>query len=194
MIDWGKRGVTVETASMVTRSDPPARRRANSTLDRTRAAPPSRWHRSRVDQKVGHHGRGQHLRGGDLLAVAGVHVRQSVAGVLDLDGGEVGLGCPIQLDASAGIEGEISGIGCTEKMKPQPVRIVLPVSPHRGEEALGCGVGPDHESHVAQSGQNLGPGAVDGLGPRGTSGVGGGHPAPVKPRAWAKVAPATNPG
>ena len=41
MMVWGKRGVTVDTASMVTRSAVPAWRRANSMLDSTRAAPPS---------------------------------------------------------------------------------------------------------------------------------------------------------
>ncbi len=38
---WGNRGVTVETASMVTRSSLPAWRLANSRLESTRAAPPS---------------------------------------------------------------------------------------------------------------------------------------------------------
>ena len=38
---WGKVGVTVDTASMVTRLSAAAWRRANSMLASTRAAPPS---------------------------------------------------------------------------------------------------------------------------------------------------------
>ena len=41
MTVWGKRGVMVDTPSMVTRSSVPACRRANSMLVSTRAAPPS---------------------------------------------------------------------------------------------------------------------------------------------------------
>ena len=123
-------------------------------------------------ERVGHHRGGQHLLGGDLLAVAGVGVREAVAGVLDLDGGEVVLGGAEQLHAAAGVEGEVGGVGGAQQVEAQPVRVVLAVAAHRGEEALGGGVGPDHQGHVAQPGQDLGPGVGDGLGPRGAGGVG----------------------
>src|SRR5579863_7386313 len=38
---WGKRGVTVDTAGIVTAGEPPPWRRAKSMLDNTIAAPPS---------------------------------------------------------------------------------------------------------------------------------------------------------
>ena len=69
-----------------------------------------------------------------------------------------------------------------DQMEAQPVRVVLAVAADRGEEALGRGVGPDHQGHVAEAGQDLGPGVVDGLGPRGAGGVGRGHPGPGPPQ------------
>ena len=88
-----------------------------------------------------------------------------MSGVLHLDGGEVGLGGPEQLHPATGIEGEVGRVGGTQQVETQPVRIVLAVATHRLEEPLGGGVGPHHQSHVAQPGQDLGPGVVDGLGP-----------------------------
>ena len=109
-------------------------------------------------QRIGHHRRRQHLVGGDLLAVAGVGVGQPVAGVLHLDGGEVVLGGAEELHAAAGVQGEVRRVGGPEKVEAQPVGIVLALAADRGEEALGGGVGPDHEGHVAQAGQDLGAG------------------------------------
>ena len=52
-------------------------------------------------------------------------------------------------------------------------------SPPTGcEEPLGRGVRPHHQGHVAQAGEDLGPGVVDGLGPRGAGGVGRRDPGP----------------
>ncbi len=179
---WGKRGVTVDTASMVTRSSEPVWRRANSMLVRMRAAPPSEVAQiSSRRKRVGHHGGGQDLVGGDHLPVAGVHVLQPVPGVLDLDRGEVRLGGAEQLHPPAGVEGEVGRVGGPEQMEAQPVGVVLPVPAHRGEEALRGGVGPDHQGDVAQAGEDLGPGVADGLGPRGAGGVGRGDPGPGPP-------------
>ena len=62
-------------------------------------------------QRVGHHGRGQHLVDGDLLAVAGVRVGQAVAGVLHLDLREVLLGGAEAVHAPAGVEREVGRVG-----------------------------------------------------------------------------------
>ena len=147
-------------------------------------------------QRVGHHGRGQHLLDGDLLAVAGVGVGQPVPGVLDLDRGEVVLGGAEAVHAPAGVEGEVGRVGGAHEVEAQPVRVVLAVAAaDRGEEALGRGVGPDHQGHVAQPGQDLGPGVGDGHArPRRRRRRRSRPGRPVQPSAWAKVAPATKPG
>jgi hypothetical protein len=116
-------------------------------------------------QRVGHHGRGQHLVDGDLLAVAGVGVGQPVPGVLHLDLREVLLGGAEAVHAPPGVEGEVGRVGGPHQMEAQPVRVVLALAADRGEEALGRGVGADHQRHVAQPGQDLGPGVADGLPP-----------------------------
>ena len=127
-------------------------------------------------QGIGHHGRGQHLLGGHLLAVAGVGVGRPGPGVLDLHRGEVVLGGAEELHAPPGVEGEVGGVGGTEEMEAQPVRVVATLAAHRGEEPLGRGVGPDHEGDVAQPGQDLGPCRRDGRGARRARRVGTRHP------------------
>ncbi len=192
---WGNVGVTVDTASMVTGIS--RRRRVAGELQ-------TGEHQGRPavgggadlqqPQRVGHHRGGQHLLGGDRLAVTGVRVLEPGPGVLDLDGGEVGLGGPEQLHAAAGVEGEVGGVGGPDQVEAQPVRVVLALAPHRLEEALGGGVGPDHQGHVAQPGQDLGPGVGDGLGPRGTGGVGRGDPGPGPPEGLGEGGPGDEAG
>ncbi len=80
------------------------------------------------------------------------------------------------------------------QVEAQPVRVVLALAAHRLEEALGRGVGPDHQGHVAQPGQDLGPGVVDGLGPRGAGGVGRGDPGPGPPQGLGEGGPGDEAG
>ena len=148
-------------------------------LESTRAAPPSEVaqisSRRRGSATIGE-ARTSSAR--DLLAVAGVRVGQPVAGVLDLHGGEVGLGGAEELHAAAGVQGEVGRVGGPQEVEAEPVRVVAALAADGGEEALGRGVGADHEGHVAQAGQDLGPGRRDGGGPRGASGVAARHPGP----------------
>ena len=145
-------------------------------LDSTMAAPPSEVAQiSMQAQRVGHHGRGQHLLGAHLLAVAGVGVGRPGPGVLHLDRGEVVLGGAEELHAPAGVEGEVRGVGGTHEVEAQPVGVVAALAPDRGEEPLGRGVGPDHQRHVAQPGQDLGPRRGDGRGARRARRVGARH-------------------
>ena len=76
------------------------------------------------------------------------------------------------------------------QVEAQPVRVVLAITPaHRGEEALGRGVGADHQRDVAQSGQDLRPGAGDGRRARGTGGVDARHPGPRPPERLGEGGP-----
>ena len=129
-------------------------------------------------QRVGHHGRGQHLVDGDLLAIARVGVGQPVARVLDLDLCEVLLGRAEAVHTAARVEREVGRVGRTHQMEAQPVRVVLALAPHRGEEALRCRVGSDHQRDVAQPGQDLRPRVGDGHGARCAGGVDARHPRP----------------
>ena len=152
---------------MVTRPAAPAWRRAKSVLESTRAAPPSEVaqisRRRRGSATIGEARTSSTVTS---AAVAGVGVGQAVAGVLDLDGGEVVLGGPEELHAAAGVEGEVGRVGGAHEVEPEPVGIVLAVAADGGEEALGGGVGPHHQGHVAEPGQDLGPGGGDGRGAR----------------------------
>jgi hypothetical protein len=130
-------------------------------------------------QGVGHHGAGQHLLGGDLLAVPGVGVVQAVTGVLHLHLGEVGVGGPVEVDAAPGVEREVGGVGGAQQPEPQPVRVVPALPGVGGEEALRRGVGTHHQGHVAEAGQDAGAGRLERGGPGGAGGVAGGDPRPV---------------
>ena len=113
-------------------------------------------------QRVGHHRRAEHLLDGDLLAVPGVRVGQPVAGVLDLDLREVLVGGAVEVHAAAGVEREVGRVGRAEQAEAQPVGVVRPVAAGGGEEALGRGVGADHEGDVAQAGQDPRAGGLEG--------------------------------
>ena len=117
-------------------------------------------------QRIGHHRRCEHLFDGHLLAVPGIGVGHPGPGVLDLHRREVVLGGPEQLHAPTCVQREVRGVGGTEKVEAQPVGVVAPLAPDRCEETLGGGVGPDHESDVAQAGQDLGARRRDGGGTR----------------------------
>ena len=138
---------------------------------------------------VGHHGRGQDLVDRHFAPVAGIRVGQTMPRVLDLDQREILLGRPEAIHAATGVQGEVGRIGGAHQVKTQPVRIVLALtSSDRGEEPLGRGVRADHQRHVAQTGQNLGPGVPDGGRPRRAGGVGTRHArarsSPMLARRW----------
>ncbi len=81
MTVWGKRGVTVDTASMVTRSAAAGVAAGELHAGEDQGGPAVGGGADlEQPQGVGHHGGGQHLVGGDLLAVAGVGVLQRRAG------------------------------------------------------------------------------------------------------------------
>ncbi len=102
-------------------------------------------------QRVGDHRRGGDVVRAELLAVAGVGVGQAVAGVLDLARGEVLRRRAVQLDASAGVEGEVGGVGHpTRRKRNQSGSVPLP--PALGaRNPFGAGVGADDEGDVGQA-------------------------------------------
>ena len=130
-------------------------------------------------ERVGHHRAGQHLLLGDLLAVARVRVVQAVARVLHLHLGEVGVGGAVEVHAAAGVEREVGRVGGAEQAEPQPVGVVPSVAGHRREEALGRGVGADHQGDVAEPGEDAGASGVERGDPRCARGVAGGDPRAV---------------
>ncbi len=146
---FGKVGVTVEIALIRTGSSTPCRR-AYSVLVSTTAA---RAVGGRADveqvQRVGDDRGGQHVLDADLLAVAGVGVLQAVAGVLDLDPGEVLRGGAVQVHPAARVHREVRRVGHAEQPEPQPVRVVPALAGVGGEEALGRGVRADDERDLA---------------------------------------------
>ena len=126
-------------------------------------------------QRVGDHRAGQHVLDGGLLAVAGIRIVQTVPGVLHLHRGEVLQRRAVEVHPAACQQCEVDGVGRPDQMEPLPVRIVLSLPADWGEEPLRGGVGADHQCHVAQPGQDLGAGGLQGLGARGAGGVTRGH-------------------
>jgi len=111
-------------------------------------------------ERIGHHRAVEDGRGVDLGAVSRVRVVSAVARVLDLDGGEVVGRGAVEVHAPPCVQGEVHGIGGADQVEAQPVGVSAALAADRGEEALGRGVGTDHEGDVAEAGEDLGAGGV----------------------------------
>ena len=134
-------------------------------------------------QRVGDDGARHHVGDADLLAVAGVGVRQTVLGVLDLHLREVLLGRAVEVHPAPRVEREVRRVRHPEQPEAQPVRVV-PALPRVGrEESLRGGVRADHERHLAEPGEDPCPGGVEGLGAGRAGGVRRRDPRAVPARA-----------
>ena len=117
-------------------------------------------------------GRGQHVVDRDRLLEPGVGVGQAVGGVLDLHLGEVARWWRRRGPCGDGRPGRSRwGWWRRRRRKRSQSGSVGAVAGVGGEEALGGGVGADHEGHVAQPGQDAGAGGLDGGDARGAGGV-----------------------
>ena len=124
-------------------------------------------------KRIRHHRTGQHVLDRALLAVPGVRIVQPVLGVLDLHRGEVLERGAVEIHPPPRQQREVHRVRRTDQMEALPVGIVLALAADRGEEALRRGVGADHQRHVAESGEDLGPGALQGLRAAGARSVAG---------------------
>ena len=100
---------------------------------------------------------------GGFLAVAGIRVLQAVTGVLHLDLGEVFRRRTVEVHAAAGQQREVDRVHRPDQVEALPVGVVLAFPAHRGEGALGRGVGADHQCDVAEAGQDVRAGALQRL-------------------------------
>ncbi len=96
-----------------------------------------------------------------------------MTGVLDLHLGEVLERGAVEVHPPPRQQREVHRVGRADQVEPLPVRVVAAFTTDRGEEALGRGVGADHQRDVAESGQDLGAGALQRLRAAGAGRVAG---------------------
>ena len=114
-------------------------------------------------KRIRHHRAGKHILDRALLAVPGVRVVQAVPGVLDLHLSEILERGAVEVHPAARQQREVHRVRRADQVEALPVRVVLAFAADRREEALRRGVGTDHQRDVAESGEDLGPGALQGL-------------------------------